>query len=158
MRYDSQGLLYIPGRQWVQPFILASSVAFFCLGVSCVLLTSKREKPACHNLFERLEGLPWLWLRVHLAVCVCTQSLSHVQLFATPWTIAHQAPLFVGFSRQEYWSGLSFPLPGDLPNPGINPMFPALAGRLFTTEPPCKATCNVGNAGSIPSTKVPQIN
>ena len=57
------------------------------------------------------------------------QSLSHVQLFATPWTVTHQAPLFVGLSRQEYWSGLPFPHPGDLPDPGIkprSPVFPAL--------------------------------
>ena len=45
--------------------------------------------------------------------------LSHVQLFATPWTVAHQAPLSMAFSRQEYWSGLPFPSPGDLPDPGI---------------------------------------
>ena len=44
---------------------------------------------------------------------------SHVQLFATPWTVVHQAPLFMGFSRQEYWSGWPCPPPGDLPNPGI---------------------------------------
>ena len=60
--------------------------------------------------------------------------LSHVQLFGTPWTVAHQAPLSLGFSRQEYWSGLPFPSPGDLPNPGIEPGFPALAGMFFTTE------------------------
>ena len=52
---------------------------------------------------------------------VKVKSLSHVQLFVTPWTIAHQAPPFMGFSRQEYWSGLPFPSPGDLPNPGIEP-------------------------------------
>ena len=60
---------------------------------------------------------------------------SHVQLSATPWTVARQAPLSMKFSRQEYWSGLPFPSPGDLPNPGITLMSPALAGRLFTTEP-----------------------
>ena len=58
--------------------------------------------------------------------------------FATPWTVAHQAPLPMGFFRQEYWSGLPFPSPGDLPNPGIKPVFPALAGGFFTTEPPGK--------------------
>ena len=58
--------------------------------------------------------------------------LSHVQIFATPWTVAHQAPLFMGFPRQEYWSGLPFPSAGDLPNPGIEPESPALAGRFFT--------------------------
>ena len=64
--------------------------------------------------------------------------LSRVQLFATTWTVAHQAPLSMGFSRQEYWSRLPLPVPGDLPNPGIKPAplsTPALAGRFFTTEP-----------------------
>ena len=64
---------------------------------------------------------------------------SHVQLCAaTLWTVAHQVPLSMGFSRQEYWSGLPCPSPGDLPNPGIQPMSfmsPALAGRFFTTNP-----------------------
>ena len=49
------------------------------------------------------------------------KSLSRVRLFATPWTVAYQAPLSMGFSRQEHWSGLSFPSPGDLPDPGIEP-------------------------------------
>ena len=57
---------------------------------------------------------------------------------ATPWTVAYQAPLSMGFSRQEYWSGLPFPSPGDLPSPGIEPVSPALAGRFFTTVPPGK--------------------
>ena len=52
--------------------------------------------------------------------------------------VAHQAPLFMGFPRQEYWSGLPLPSPGDLPDPGIEPTYPALAGELFTTEPPGK--------------------
>ena len=55
-----------------------------------------------------------------------------------PWTAACQAPPSMGFSRQEYWSGLPFPSPGDLPDPGIKPMAPALAGRFFNTEPPGK--------------------
>ena len=55
----------------------------------------------------------------------CVKSLSRVQLFATPWTIAHQAPLSMGFSRHEYWNGLPFPSPGDLPNTGIKPGTPA---------------------------------
>ena len=68
---------------------------------------------------------------------VCTLSTSCVQLVVTPWTIAHQAPLSMGFSRQEYWSGLPCPPPGDLPDPGIEPvslMSPALAGRFLTTS------------------------
>ena len=64
--------------------------------------------------------------------------LSHGQLFVTPWTVACQTPLSMGFSWQKYWSGLPFPSPGDLPNPGIAPVSPALAGGFFTTEPPGK--------------------
>ena len=59
---------------------------------------------------------------------------SRVRLCATPWTAAYQAPPSLGFSRQEHWSGLPFPSPGDLPDPGIEPMSPALAGRFFTTN------------------------
>ena len=55
--------------------------------------------------------------------------------FATPWIVAHQAPLSMGFPRQEFWSGLPFPPPGDFPDPGIEPGSPALAGRLFTAKP-----------------------
>ena len=53
-----------------------------------------------------------------------------MQLFATPWTVAHQASLSTGFPGQEYWSGLPFPPPGDLPDPGIEPESPALAGKV----------------------------
>ena len=68
---------------------------------------------------------------------MCAQSLSRVQLFETPWTVAHQVLLSMELSRQEYWSGLPFPTPGDLPNPGIEPtslVSPALAGGFFTTS------------------------
>ena len=71
-------------------------------------------------------------------MCKCMLShLSHVQLFVTLWIVAHQAPLSMGFSRQEYWSGLLCPPPGDLPNLGVKPVSPAspaLAGRFFTTS------------------------
>ena len=69
---------------------------------------------------------------------MCAKSLSRVQLFVTFWTVAHQAPLYMGFSRREYRSGLPCPPPGDLPNPGIEPASPASAGGFFTTEPPGK--------------------
>ena len=74
-------------------------------------------------------------------MCACVQLLSHVWLFVAPWTIACQAPLSVGFSRQEYWSGLPFPSPGDLLDLGIKPkslVSPALADGFFTTMPPGK--------------------
>ena len=70
--------------------------------------------------------------------CVHVCVLSCVQLFATLWTVARQAPLSVGFSRQECWSWLPFHPPGDIPKPGIEPMSPALAGSFFTTAPPGK--------------------
>ena len=66
------------------------------------------------------------------------QLLNFVQLFVIPWTVAHQALLSIGFSSQEYWSGLPFPPPGDLPDPGIEPTSPALTGGFFITEPPGK--------------------
>ena len=66
------------------------------------------------------------------------KSLSRVRLFATSWTVAYQAPPSVGFSRQEYWSGLPFPSPGDLPNPGIEPGSPALQADALPSEPPGK--------------------
>ena len=72
--------------------------------------------------------------RIKRAVCVCVCLLSRVRLFATPRTVARQAPLSMGFLRREYWSGLPFPPPGDLPNPGIkltSPVPPALAGGFF---------------------------
>ena len=76
-------------------------------------------------------------------VIVCAQSLSFVQFFETLWTVAHQAPLSMGFSKQEYWSRLPFPSPGDLSDPGIKPTSLsslALAGRSFTTKLPRKLT------------------
>ena len=75
---------------------------------------------------------------VYVCVCEYNQLLSHVQLFATPWTTAPQAPVSVEFSRQEYQIGLPFPMPGDLFDPGIQHaslVFPALADRYFTTVP-----------------------
>ena len=66
------------------------------------------------------------------------KSLSRVRLFATGCTVTYQAPPSMGFSRQEYWSGLLFPSPGDLPNPGIEPGSPALQADTLTSEPPGK--------------------
>ena len=75
-------------------------------------------------------------------MCMHAQLLSHVQLFVTPWTVAHQVRLSMGFSRQEHWSGLPCPPPKDLSNPWIEPVSPespALAGGLFTTSTTWKA-------------------
>ena len=70
-----------------------------------------------------------LW---NLDLRVKAKSLSHVQLFVTPWTVAYKVPPSMGFSRQEYWSGLSFPYAGDLPDPGIEPGSPPLQVDDFT--------------------------
>ena len=73
---------------------------------------------------------------------VKVKSLSRVQLFSTPWTVGHQAPPSMGFPRQEYWSGLPFPSPGDLPDPGIEPRSPTLQADALTYEPPGKPSRN----------------
>ena len=76
---------------------------------------------------------------IHISRAISeVKSLSRVRLFATPWTVAYQASLSMGFSRQEYWSGLPFPSPGYLPDPGIEPGFPALEADALTSEPPGK--------------------
>ena len=79
------------------------------------------------HMAEREDSSLFLFLQV--------KSLSRVRLFATPWSVAHQAPPSMGFPRQEYWSGSPFLFPGKLPDPGIEPIFPALARRFFTAEP-----------------------
>ena len=79
----------------------------------------------------RLHGVYFRWDRL-------LSRISRVRLCATPWTVARQAPLSMGFSRQEYWSGLSCPPPGELPNPGIEPRSPALQTESVPAEPPGK--------------------
>ena len=87
---------------------------------------------------------PFLYLYMCLYANMYAWVLSRfscVRLFVTPWTVACQAPVSIGFFRQEYWSGLTCPPPGDFPDPGVKPaslMSPALAGGFFTTEPPGK--------------------
>ena len=106
------------------------------------------------ELICELVGLKNIWVGIHfhqcfiymhaflciciVCVCVCVCVFSHVQLFATPWTVAYQAFLSMEFSRQEYWRGLPSPSPVNLPNTGIKSMSPALSGGFFTTVPPGK--------------------
>ena len=105
----------------------------------------------CHVLLQGI--LPTQGLNLHL-FCLLHWQASSLPLapqlvsvnwsvmsvyFATPWTVACQASLSLGFSRQEYWSGLPCPPPGDLPNAGIKPTSPALAGGFFTTSAPLEA-------------------
>ena len=95
------------------------------------------ESRGCSPLLSALLRL-WLETSDLFLMCGMLSHFSRVQLFVTSWTIACQAPLPMGFFRQEYWSGLPYPPPGDLPNLGIepaSPASPALAGRFFTLEP-----------------------
>ena len=97
--------------------------------------------------FEKMAQVYWL---THMARYLSAEhdgvitrkvkvkSLSHVWLFAIPWTVVYQASLSMGFSSQEYWSGLPFPSPGDLPDPGIEPRSPALQADALPSEPPGK--------------------
>ena len=85
------------------------------------------------------------------------KSFSHVQLFGTPWTVAYQAPPSMEFSRQEYWSGLPFPSPGDLPDPGIKPRSPTLQPDDMPSEPPVGSPEVVKIAQQVPFTQFPQL-
>ena len=126
-----------------------------------------------HVQLTRSKAQTWL-----VGLLIVVQSLSLIRFFVTPWTVTRQAPLSVGFSRQEYWSGLSFPSPGDLSDLETEPRSPTLAGRFVTTEPlgnpmpadyhPLKPTtlgfpggsnskesaCNAGDLSSIPGSGI----
>ena len=111
------------------------------------MLVHKETQPKMTPETKFNLGSSWLVKLTHkINLCrhVCVLSyFSHVWLCATLWTVARQAPLAMGFSRQEYWSGLPFPSLGDLPDTGIEPVTPAFAGRFFTTEPPGKPSMSL---------------
>ena len=95
-------------------------------GIKPASLVSSHDLSSVHKTLFRFP------LRIRM---VMVKSLSRVRLFATPWTVAYEAPPSMGFSRQEYWSGLPFPSPGDLPDPGIEPRSPALQADALPSEP-----------------------
>ena len=99
------------------------------IGISKLSQDRKRNwaTKTCWNSYQ--EGL---------AASVKVKSLSRVRVFATPWKVTYEAPRSVGFSRQDYWSGLPFPSPGDSPNPEIKPRSPALQTGALPSEPPGK--------------------
>ena len=101
------------------------------------LCINSKEKKVSKNAFFTVPNDLVLAMELYWALLL-VQSLSHIRLFCDPWSVAHQVSLSKGFLRQEYWSGLPFTSPGDLPDPGIRPGSPALAGRFFSTEPPGK--------------------
>ena len=120
--------------------------------IAALFTTAKIWKqPTCSPTYEWIDNVRYTYIYIyvicmyvyshthtHTHICMCMLScFSHVQLFATLWTIACQAPLSMGFSRQEYWSGLPCPPLGDLPDLGIESTSltsPALASRFFTTR------------------------
>ena len=123
--------LIVLKRSRVCPILLFSSIS---------LHSSLRKWFWNHFIFflQHLV-LHWWWK----CASTCTQSLNCVRLFVTLWTVAHQPCLFMGFPRQEYWSGWLLPSLGHLPKPGIKLVSPALAGRFVTTEPPGKPSVSM---------------
>ena len=114
-------------------YIKSFPFAFFfelkdSLNLQLIEINYKSELLQCHKLVLNL--LDWKKVKVKLLCCV--------QLFATPWAVAYQAPQSMEFSRQEYWSGLPFPSPRDIPNPGIKPGSPTLQADALPSEPPGK--------------------
>ena len=92
-----------------------------------------------YEIYKICNGSINIHFEEYISKCVAVvQLLSHVQPFASPWTVAHQAPLSMGFSKQEYWSGLPFLSPRALPDPEIEATSPALPGGFFTIESPGK--------------------
>ena len=127
-----------------------------------IILKTNIEQAVSQPLKGRKEKVE---VRAFCTLYACM--LSHVQLLATPWTVACQAPLSMGFLRQEYWNGLPFLTPGDLPSSGIEPasfVSPALTGRFFTTAPPVKnllwdfltGAGSQGGSRGLSSQKAPQ--
>ena len=98
------------------------------------------------TFFTFMGGFKYLWNPTYSVVRQKSESVNHWVTLRDSMAVAHQAPLSMGFPRQEYWSGLPFPSPGDLPDPQSKPTSPALAGRFFTSEPP----------GSLAETTCPQ--
>ena len=109
---------------------------------TCIDLHLKYVAPNCSNAGRSVST--WFLISPNDDFSGSSLSLSSVRLFATPWTVAYQAPPSMGFSRQESWSGLPFPSPGDLPNPGIEPRSPTVQADALTSEPPGKPMMMVG--------------
>ena len=115
----SFSLLYLGNVRWQISYL-------------CKYRSSDQEMKHLNNYICKDVDYKILDFEPDVRIVVVVQSLSHVWLYATPWTVVCQAPLSMGFFRQEYWCGLPFLAPGDLPRPGIEPASPASAGRICT--------------------------
>ena len=117
---------------WEIPFLRCCWYCWWCGSQHCC----RTQKATSYLKARSFRRGTWVALKIWMCLCAVLSHLSHVQLFATPWTIDCQAPLSMGFPRQQYWSGLPCPPPGDLPDSGIEPVSlvsPALADGFFTT-------------------------
>ena len=113
---------------------MTSSAVSLCRhGTGLVTMSGNRAVSYRTQEFDGVGGLVWMAI-ADVRLC-CARLLSRVRLFVTPWTVPRQAPLSKGFSRQEWWSGLPFPPPRDLPNPGVEPGSPALQADSLPSEP-----------------------
>ena len=107
--------------------------------------TTEATEQTCMHLYMYNYYVCSVYI-VRLLLTLCVRVLSYVGLFATPWTVARQAPVSIEFYRQEYWGGFPFPTPGDIPHSGTeptSPVSPALAGGFFAPEPPGKPCSDV---------------
>ena len=116
----------------------------------CIITHSAEVITSPFSFAQKLQRMPWVFIMVltsffwfprEVCVCVCVLSCLVVSDSVIPWTVACQAPLSIEFSRQEYWSGLPFPIPGDPPDPGTESASPVFSGRFFMAEPPEKSLC-----------------
>ena len=117
---------------------LSSTDGSIRAGTACCLFGDSRSHYRVSVPYIRSKQLNKPQKNCILYMKVKVKSLSRARLLATPWTGAYEAPPSMGFSRQEYWSGLPLPSPGDLPDPGIKPGSPALEADTLTSEPPGK--------------------
>ena len=140
-------------------FIFSLCIAFLCSTISVLIMPFRAQLVISNWIYINHHGCFWcsltkvihmlaysflvpgiyVWIICHRRACddtILVKLLSCVWLFEIPWTVAYQAPPSMEFSRQEYWSGLPFPSPGDLPDPGIEPRSPALQADTLPSEPP----------------------
>ena len=155
---------YYASPRSIQRESLSSSWSYYAIKAALGLLISLGDKyKALLSVYKALLNLQASGSVAGTTSCppyplkVKVKSLSRVRLFGTPWTIAHQAHPSMGFSRQECWSGLPFPSPGDLPDPGIELRSPALQADALPSEPPMGSQEAVKIVQQVSFTQFPQM-
>ena len=130
-------LLGIYPKMEVLSHIVIAQLIFWGTAILwCIILHPQQQYTKVLISLHPHHNVPFsAFLIITILVLLLLSRFSHPRLFATPWTAACQAPLSMGFSRQEYWSGYPFPSPGDLPNPGIKPRSPTLQADSVPAKP-----------------------